>query len=138
VSTAPSAAFGPLPRRVVASLVGVVASTAALALGSLVLFEPKVAMSVTVGGLVAAANLWALARIVVKLLPEASDDSTPASTLTWSLAAAAKVAALLALLFFLMSSRFVSPMALVGGFSALPMGIAIGSFVRDRSDPKNG
>jgi hypothetical protein len=126
-----------LPRRVAASLVAVVASTAVLGLGALVLLGPKVALSVTVGGLVAASNLWALARIVVSLLPEEADHSTRASTLTWSLAAAAKVGALLAILFFLMSSRFIAPMALVCGFGALPIGIAIGSFVRDRSEAKN-
>jgi hypothetical protein len=129
---------GSLPRRVVASLVAVVASTAVMTLGSLVLFGAKVALSVTVGGLVAAANLWALARIVVSLLPDQSENATPASRLAWSLAAAAKVVALLAVLFFLTSSRFVSPMALVCGFGALPIGIAMSSFVRDRSDAKNG
>jgi hypothetical protein len=127
-----------LPRRVVASLVAVPESTAAMALGSLVLFGAKVALSVAVGGLVAAANLWALARIVVSLLPEESENSTRSTRLTWSFVAAAKLAALLAILFFLMSSRFLSPIALVCGFGALPIGIAIGSFVRDRSDAKNG
>ena len=132
----PAVAF--LPRRVVISLVAVVASGAVLALGGLAIFGTKVAASVAMGGLVAAANLWALARIVVHLLPESPEDAAPANRLAWSLAAAAKVTALLAILFFLMSSRFVSPMAVVCGVGALPIGIAIGSFVRDRSETKNG
>jgi len=138
MSAALPASLRRLPQRVVASLVAVVASAVALGLGSLAVLGSKMAMSVALGGLIAAVNLWALARIVVRLLPEPSEAPTPASSLPWSLAAAAKVAALLALLFFLMNCSFVAPMALVAGFGALPIGIAVGSFVRDRSDPKNG
>jgi hypothetical protein len=78
-----------------ASILAVAVCGAALTLGALVVLGPLAARSVGIGAAIAAANLWALARIVAALLQ--GEDRT--------------------------------------SFGALPMGIAIGALVSDRSRP---
>ena len=132
-----TSAFGSLPRQVRTVLGSVAIATALLSLGSLVPFGAKAAASVAMGGLLAFTNLWALSRIVATLMPDSSQISGRATTLTWSIVGAVKVAALVAILYYLLGARFVSPVALLCGLGSLPIGIAIGSMVRDRNEVKD-
>jgi hypothetical protein len=129
------ASRGPLDARLRASLVAVALCGAALALGALVVLGPKTAFSVAVGAAIAAGNLWALARIVTALLAANHDDARPSHEGAWSLVALVKMLGLLAVVWLLMRYAAVSPLPMLVGFGALPMGIAIGSLVSDRGAP---
>ena len=141
----------PLDPRMRTTILAVVLSGAALALGGLLTSGPDAALSVSIGATVAATNLWALARIVTALLPVSSKESAafssnanglnlaahvPASPAAWSLLAAVKMLALFAVVWLLLRYAVVSPLPMLVGFGALPVGIAIGSLVSDRSAPK--
>jgi hypothetical protein len=124
-------------------LAGVALSGAALALVALIVVGPRSAMSVGVGGGIATGNLWALARIVAALVPAGTGDAggggerpapeTPvAGASAWALVGLLKMFGLFTVVWLLMRSAIVSPLAMVFGFAALPMGIAIGALVSDR------
>jgi hypothetical protein len=53
----------------------------------------------------------------------------------WALVAGIKMFGLVALAWLLMRHGIVSPMPMLVGFGALPIGIAIGSLVSDRNAP---
>jgi len=127
-----SASSEPRIRRFIAAVAvtGAVASGAALVLGG-----PQTALSVLVGGAIATANLWALARIVTALLPTDEGTARAQSRVGWALVGVLKMLALLTLLWLLMRHGIVSPLPLFVGLGALPIGIAIGSLVRDRGGP---
>ncbi len=134
-----------------AAVAAVAATGVALALGALAVFGPSIAFSVAVGAAIAAANLWALARIVAALLPagEAQDGPGGPGTDTpgagggathepeggsgaWALVGVLKMFGLFAVVWLLMHYGVVSPLPMVVGFGALPIGIAIGSLVSNR------
>jgi hypothetical protein len=125
----------PLDARLRATLAAVVLCGATLALGAFAMRGPATALSVGIGASVAAANLWALARIVSALLPNGSRLAThvPGSAMAWSVLAAFKMFALFATVWLLLRYALVSPLPMLVGFGALPAGIAIGSLVSDRS-----
>jgi len=126
---------GPLDARLRATLVTVVLCGAALSVGGLLSRGPSAAVSVGAGAAVAAANLWALARIVTALLPNdsMSAQKVPSSAAAWSVLAALKMFALFAVVWLFLRYAVVTPLAMLVGFAALPIGIAIGSLVSDRS-----
>jgi hypothetical protein len=118
-------------------LAGVAASGAVLTLGALAFAGVGVALSVSVGAGLALGNLWALARIVVALLPGESSaggsgPSVAPNTASWALLGVLKMVGLMAVVWLLMRYGLVSPLPMVVGFGALPIGIAIGSLVSDR------
>ena len=90
-------------------------------------------LSVALGGALAAGNLWILARIVMELLPNDSAGADAQSRGGWALVAVFKILSLLALAWLLMRHAIVSPMPMLVGFGSLPIGIAIGSLVSDRT-----
>jgi hypothetical protein len=100
---------------------------------------------VATGAAIATGNLFFLAVIVRKLLPEEGHDTAGPSArgagagdrggAGWAVLAVLKLGGLLGLMGLLMYLRIVSPLALLAGFGALPLGIAIGSLVSDRSAP---
>jgi hypothetical protein len=92
-------------------------------------------LSVALGGALAAGNLWVLARIVTELLPTDQAGAEAQSRGGWALVAVLKILGLLAVAWLLMRHAIVSPMPMLVGFGALPIGIAIGSLVSDRSAP---
>jgi len=97
----------------------------------------RTAWSVAAGGAIAAVNLWIIARIVVHLMPKEEGEEPPASAKgTWAILALLKLIALFGGVYFLMSRHLVDPIPLVVGFGSLPIGIAIGSVVSDRSAQK--
>ena len=93
------------------------------------------AFSVALGVALAVLNLWALARIVVALLPDDTGAAEAQSRAGWAILAAVKMIGLLAVSWLLMRHGVVSPLAMLIGFMSLPIGIAIGSLVSDRSAP---
>jgi hypothetical protein len=126
----------PAPRRLDgrmrASIAAVALAGAGLALAALVVFGMSTAFSVTVGAAIAAANLWALARIVAALLPEDAQSARSQSKAAWALLAVLKMFGLIVAVWLLMRHGAVSPLPMMVGFGALPIGIAIGSLVSDR------
>jgi hypothetical protein len=104
----------------------------ALSAAALVFFGPAPALSVAVGAGIAAGNLWALARIVVALLPAEVRAAQKQSRAGWALVAMLKMLGLVAAVWLLMRHGVVSPLPMLVGFGALPIGIAIGSLVSDR------
>jgi len=91
------------------------------------------AVSVACGGALAAGNLWALARVVAALLPDSRRTAEAQSRGAWSVLAAVKMVGLIAVAWLLMRRGIAAPLPMVIGFGALPIGIAIGSLVSDRS-----
>jgi hypothetical protein len=126
-----------LDRRLVVSVVAVGLCGAALATGALVSFGPATCVSVATGAAIATANLWALAYTVVALLPQRQsgphcEDHEGRTPFAWVLAGLLKTFCLVVLVWVLMRYGLVSPVPLLVGFGALPIGIAIGSVVSDR------
>ncbi len=106
-----------------------------LTLCALALGRATAALSVATGAALACANLWVMARVVSALLPEDAAGAARQSRFAWALVAALKMAALLGVMWLLMRQGFVSPLAMLVGLLSLPIGIAIGSLVSDRSGP---
>jgi hypothetical protein len=121
-----------LDARMRTSLAAVAISGGLLTLGALVFGGASSALSVGIGAGLALGNLWALARIVVALLPDGSGRTPGGGLGGWALLGMLKMVGLLGAVWLLMRHRVVSPLPLVIGFGALPIGIAIGALVSDR------
>jgi hypothetical protein len=106
-----------------------------LALGAAAFAGIRAGFSVAAGAALAAGNLWLLARIVAELLPSDREGAESQSRAGWALVAVLKMFGLLALAWLLMRHAIVEPLPMLIGFGALPIGIAIGSLVSDRSAP---
>jgi hypothetical protein len=121
--------------RLRASLRMVLWAAAVLALFGLAFAGVPAGLSVALGGGLAVGNLWILARIVSELLPTDRAGAEAQSRGGWALVAVLKILGLLAVAWLLMrhAPAIVSPLPLLVGFAALPIGIAIGSLVSDRS-----
>ena len=117
------------------AIVAVALTGAALSTGALLFAGLGAAFSVAVGAAIATGNLWALARIIGALLPSGRAGAEAQSKGAWALVAVLKIFALLAAVWLLMRHGVVSPLPMLVGFGALPIGIAIGSLVSDRSPP---
>jgi hypothetical protein len=96
-------------------------------------FSLGTAFSVAVGATIATLNLWILARIMRALMPAEGETAQAGASRGWALAALLKMLGLFAGVWILMSRHLVDPVPLLCGFGALPIGIAIGSIVSDRS-----
>ena len=108
------------------------------ALGTLVAFllaGSTVAFSVAMGGGIATANLWALARIIAALLPGSEQAARSQSRAGWALVGMLKMVGLIVVVWLLMRHGVVSALPMMLGLGALPIGIAIGSLVSDRNAP---
>jgi hypothetical protein len=101
-------------------LLAVALSGAASTSGALVVFGARSAFSVALGSGIATGNLWVLGRIVGALLPSEAAGARAQSKAGWVLVAMLKMVGLI---------------GLMAGFGSLPIGIAIGSLVSDRSAP---
>src|ERR1700721_2247750 len=106
----------PMDPRLRACLVAVAGSGAALAVGALLTFGGSTALSVAVGGGLAAANLWALARIIGALLPSDGAAAAAQSRAGWSLVVGLKMIGLVLGAWLLMRHGWVAPLPLVVGF----------------------
>jgi hypothetical protein len=131
--------------RLGASFRAVLLSGAALALPAYALFGVGAAISVAIGTLLAAGNLWVMAKVVTSLLPEEPRSGAPGPQdpaeaqapgyrrAAWGLVAALKMLALLSVVWLLMRHALVAPFPMLVGLLSLPFGIAIGSLVSDRN-----
>jgi hypothetical protein len=117
------------------SIRAVAITGATLALFALAFAGLGPAISVAAGAGLAAGNLWLLARIVTSLLPDDRPGAEAQSRAGWALVAVLKMFGLLALAWLLMRHGIVTPLPMLVGFGALPIGIAIGSLVSDRRPP---
>ena len=124
--------------RLRAALVTVVVSASVFAGVASFAWSLRAALSVAVGGAIATANLYVLARIVASLMPAddgagATEPRVTGGTRAWGVLALFKMIALFGGVWMLMSHKLVDPMPMLVGFGALPIGIAIGSIVSDRT-----
>jgi len=124
---------GALDARLRTSLAAVAVSAAVFTVCALAFAGGRPALSVACGGALATGNLWALARVVAALLPDTRRTAEAQSRGAWSLLAAVKMVGLVAVAWLLMRRGIASPVPMLIGFGALPIGIAIGSLVSDRS-----
>jgi hypothetical protein len=91
------------------------------------------ALSCALGAALATGNLWAWARIVSALLPDDSTAAQSQSRIAWIFVAGLKILAWLAIAWLLMRHGLVAVAPMMVGLLSLPIGIAIGSLVSDRS-----
>ena len=123
-----------LDARMRRSIVAVALVGVAMTVVTFPVFGLFTAFSVATGAAIATANLWILARIVSALLPdESAAHKAKDGKGGWALLALLKLFGLVAAVWLLMRHGVVSPLPLMVGFGALPIGIAIGALVSDRS-----
>jgi hypothetical protein len=122
------------------SIVAVAVCGGGLTMLALIVMGPRIARSVAVGAALAAGNLWVLARVVTALLPNSEKGSHHADlsgslsgASAWVFLAIFKMCALFTVVWLLMRYAVVSPLSMLIGFGALPLGIAIGSLLSDRN-----
>jgi hypothetical protein len=97
----------------------------------------RAGLSVATGASVALSNLYVLARIVRAVaVPETTAPTNVA--FAWGVIALAKVMVLVGGLWLLMTCHLVDPIPLVVGYGALPIGIAIGAVLSDKTGPRTG
>jgi hypothetical protein len=116
-------------------LAAVAISGAVLAVAALAVADAWSAFSVAMGGAIATANLWILARVVHALMPTSAEGARAQSRAGWALVAALKMVGLVGVVWLLMRHGGVSPVPMMVGIGALPIGIAIGGLVSDRNAP---
>ena len=133
-ATMPAEATAPrgMDRRLRVALITVVVAAAGFSGVAAYAWSMRAALSVAVGGAIAAANLWVLARIVGSLMPAEGETVASNAKTAWGVMALLKLTVLFGGVWFLMTKHLVDPIPLVVGFGALPIGIAIGSIVSDR------
>jgi hypothetical protein len=124
--------------RLVTAIFAVGAFGALFTAGAALVWGRAAAFSVAAGAGIAAANLYVLARIVGAILRDPDDAGRKGGALVWGLAALIKMLLLFGGLWILMAKGLVLPVALVGGYLCLPIGIAIGSLVSDKAAPRMG
>jgi len=103
------------------AMISVTVSVAVLAAGAFVAFDLRTAGGVGVGGAFALANLWAFARIGEAFL------SRRGAAAPWTAFAMLKLAGLFGGVWFILRSGMASPLALLVGYGALPVGITLGT-----------
>jgi hypothetical protein len=118
------------PRTLVA-LVAVGAFGAMFAIGAGIGWGARAGLSVLTGAAVAVANLYGLARILGALVGARSESQ--ATSGIWGILALVKVFVLFGGVWLLMSADLVDPLPLVVGWGALPIGIALGSILSDKT-----
>jgi hypothetical protein len=119
--------------RLRASILAVCVTGAITALAATAISGPRAGASVALGCALATANFWALARIVAALLPGTTAAARSQSRAAWVTVAMVKMVGVLSLAWLLMRCGLVTPLGMLYGFCGLPIGIAIGSLVSDRS-----
>lgn len=94
------------------------------------------AFSVAVGAVFALANLYVLSQIVLTLAVP-TGESPASAGFSWAVITVGKIMVLFGGLWALMTWRVVSPIPLVAGYGSLPIGIAFGAVVSDKTGPRN-
>jgi hypothetical protein len=96
----------------------------------------RAGLSIGIGAMVALSNLYVLSRIVATLA--VPHEGEPHVGLTWGVIVTGKIMVLFGGLWLLMTRHLVDPIPLVVGYGALPIGIAIGAVVSDKTDRRTG
>jgi hypothetical protein len=122
--------------RLRATMIAIAVAACAFSAVAAYAFSWRTALSVAIGGGIALANLWVLTRIVSSLMPAENEAPRSDAKSAWGIMAALKLVFLFGGIWLLMTKHLVDPMALLVGFGALPIGIAIGTIVRD-TEPKS-
>jgi hypothetical protein len=131
------------------ALAGVASFGVLFTLGAAIVGDGWTALSVAIGAAIAGANLFVLAQIVASMVAAtaaaegvdgASDDKDGSSTDgkggtagVWGIFAVVKMLVLFTGTWLLMTKGIVAPIPLVVGYGSLPIGIAIGSLVSDKT-----
>jgi hypothetical protein len=113
------------------AIVGVAAIGALLAIGGVAGWGLRAGASVAVGALIAVANLYGLARIIGAILGPRAEGNAAAGI--WGVLAVVKVLGLFGGVWLLLSSGLVSPVGLIVGWGALPVGVSMGTLFGDKS-----
>jgi hypothetical protein len=125
-----------MDRRLRTTFVTVGACAALLTLGGAFAFGSRGAVSVALGGLVALSNLFVFARIVASVaVPMAAPPRH--AQLLWTVLALPKTMLLFGGVWFLVTRHLVDPIHLVVGYGCLPIGIAIGAVVSDKTGSRD-
>lgn len=102
------------------SLLCVAATAAVIAAIGFVAFDVRTGLGALLGGLLATANLWIMARVAAAFL--AQRGTTP-----WAAVAVIKLLVLLGAVWLVLKSGVVPPLSLIFGYASLPVGITVGS-----------
>lgn len=102
------------------STVAVVVLGVVGALVALLLMGVSAAVSILMGALIGALNLWAIAQLVPRLMASEGPKAQ------WAVLSMLKVGALLGLVALLVSASLVELLWLCLGYGALPLGIVVG------------
>jgi hypothetical protein len=104
-----------------AAMISVTASAGVLAAGAGIAFGFRTAVGVAVGGVFALANLWAFARLGEAFL------SRRGKAAPWTVFALFKLTGLFGGVWLILQSGIATPLALLVGYGALPIGITLGT-----------
>jgi hypothetical protein len=126
------------------ALAGVASFGVLFTLGAAIVGDGWTALSVAIGAAIATANLFVLAQIVAAMVAATSEaeaegeaKASQGSTAgVWGIFAVVKMLVLFAGMWLLMTKGIVAPIPLVVGYGSLPIGIAIGSLVSDKTTHK--
>lgn len=121
MSTSQSSKSTWLDEGIRAAMISVAIVVCVLAAGAFAAFDVGTARGVAVGGVFALANLWAFARIGEAFL------SRRGTAGPWTLFAILKMAGLFGGVWLILRSGIASPMSLLAGYGALPIGITFGT-----------
>jgi hypothetical protein len=120
--------------RLVTALVAVGSCGALMAVTAAFAWGARFALSVGAGATIAGSNLYVLSKIVGAMMQDrAAGDSQGAGAGTWGVLAMVKMIVLFGGIWLVMTKGLVDPMGLVLGYGSLPIGIAIGSIVSDKT-----
>jgi hypothetical protein len=119
--------------RLVSALVAVALAGALMAVTALFVWGSRVAISIMTGGAIAVSNLYVLARIGHAMTQAGQSGSAGGGAAAWGLIAAGKMVILFGGIWWVMARGIVDPLGLVVGYGSLPIGIAIGSIVSDKT-----
>jgi hypothetical protein len=121
-----------LDARMQTALAAVACFGVVFAMAAAVFGDGRAALSVAIGAAIAAANLFVLAQIVAGVIGRSGNAGI------WGVFAVAKMLVLFLGLWLLMTKGLVSPIPLLVGYGSLPIGIAIGSLVSDKTAERTG
>lgn len=127
----------PLDPRTRTALASVGAFGVMFAITGAIAFTPRTGASILVGTVIAMLNLYGLAKILGAFLGGRVDEAEgkgDSGSGIYGLFAFVKVFVLFGGVWLLMSAHLVDPVPMVVGWASLPVGIAVGSLLSDKSD----
>jgi hypothetical protein len=124
-----------LDARLLSALLAVALSGALMAVAAFFVWGRRLAVSVEVGGAIAASNLYVISRIGHAMVATGQSGGVgEVSAAAWGVLALGKMLLLVGGIWWLMARGLVDPLGLALGYGSLPTGIAIGSIVSDKTD----